>query len=138
MKRAALRVALVVAIVVSLTFALVPSASGVAMDLFTQKIIAQNDPVIVVGTALEWAQPDVYGNYAAWQVRRKDADGMRPGHGARRLGCLRLRPSDGHHEARFERDAPGTSVARGSPGTGSCTRTTAPVPATTTSTRTTS
>ena len=92
MKRAAVRVALVVAIVVWLTFALVPSASGVAMNLFTQKVIAEDGGVIIVGTAREWAQPDVYGNYAAWQVRREDADGMRTGHGARRLGRLRLRP----------------------------------------------
>ncbi len=79
MNRAVVRFALAVAVVVSTALVVVPSASGAAMDLLTQKIIAQNDPVIVFGTALEWAQPDVYGNYAAWQVRLKDADGAGPG-----------------------------------------------------------
>jgi len=43
------------------------------------RAIAENWPIIVIGTSLEWSTPDIDGKYAVYQERLVDADGTGPG-----------------------------------------------------------
>lgn len=45
----------------------------------TLREIAENPPIIIIGTDNEWTTPDIDGNHAVFAQRRVDADGTGPG-----------------------------------------------------------
>lgn len=62
----------------------IPTAAGAVeaqswQPWMSMREIAQNPPIMILGSASEWSAPDIDGEYAVFQQRLEDADGMGPG-----------------------------------------------------------